>query len=82
MSSRRQVFSPKPKLEALPPPPPPPSYKATGSRPALKDDPKFEGYFRMLKMGLPLEVAKHAMVRDGLDPSVLDLDHNKPVGVP
>ena len=68
--------------EESPPPPPPPSYKINGSIPALKDDPKFERYFRMLKMGLPLEVAKHAMVRDGLDPSVLDLDPNKPVGVP
>jgi hypothetical protein len=68
--------------ENFPPPPPPPSYKISGSMPALKDDPKFERYFRMLKMGLPLEVAKHAMVRDGLDPSVLDLDPEKPVGVP
>jgi Formin Homology 2 Domain/Subunit CCDC53 of WASH complex len=68
--------------EDSPPPPLPPSYKATGSRPALKDDPKFERYFRMLKMGLPLEVAKHAMVRDGMDPSVLDLDPDKPIGIP
>ncbi|KAG7367515.1 formin homology 2 domain containing protein [Nitzschia inconspicua] len=73
--------SPKQKEES-PPPPPPPSYNASGSRPALKDDPKFERYFRMLKMGLPLEVAKHAMERDGLDPTVLDLDHEKPIGIP
>ncbi|KAL3921678.1 MAG: hypothetical protein SGILL_002621 [Bacillariaceae sp.] len=73
--------SPK-EADSSPPPPPPPSYKISGSMPALKDDPKFERYFRMLKMGLPLEVAKHAMVRDGLDPSVLDLDPEKPIGVP
>ena len=54
-----------------------PSGNASG--PALKDDPRFERYFRMLKMGLPLEVAKHAMVRDELDPSILDMDHNKPL---
>jgi hypothetical protein len=54
----------------------------TGSLPALKDDPKFERYFRMLKMGLPLDVAKHAMVRDGLDPDILDKDPNKPIGIP
>ena len=59
-----------------------PTSTYSGSLPALKDDPKFEKYFRMLKMGLPLEVAKHAMVRDGLDPSVLDMDHNKPFGIP
>ena len=59
-----------------------PSFKGSGGLPALKDDPKFERYFRMLKMGLPLDVVKHAMVRDGLDPSVLDMDHNKPIGVP
>jgi hypothetical protein len=58
------------------------TYSRSGGIPALKDDPKFERYFRMLKMGLPLDVAKHAMVRDGLDPSVLDMDRNKPFGVP
>ncbi|KAL3919028.1 MAG: hypothetical protein SGILL_003960, partial [Bacillariaceae sp.] len=73
--------SPKEEVDS-PPPPPPPSYQSSGSMPALKDDPKFERYFRMLKMGLPSEVAKHAMIRDGLDPSVLDLDPNKPIGVP
>ena len=30
----------------------------------------------MLKM-LPMEVVKHAMTRDGKDPSVMDLDHTK-----
>ena len=32
----------------------------------------------MLKIGLSLESVKHALIRDGLDPSVLDGDHNKP----
>jgi hypothetical protein len=31
----------------------------------------------MIKMGLPKEAAKHAMVRDQLDPSILDLDPEK-----
>ena len=35
-------------------------------------------YFKMLKIGLSLESVKHALIRDGLDPSVLDGDHNKP----
>jgi Formin Homology 2 Domain/Subunit CCDC53 of WASH complex len=50
--------------------------------PALKDDPKFSRYFKMLSVGMPMEVVKHAMTRDGLDPSVMDGDHNKPVGIP
>ena len=35
-------------------------------------------YFKMLKIGLPLKSVKHALIRDGLYPSVLDGDHNKP----
>ena len=31
----------------------------------------------MLKMGLPKDVAKHAMVRDQLDPNILDMDPEK-----
>ncbi len=62
-------------------PAPAPVATYSGSGVALKDDPKFERYFRMLKMGLPLQVAKHAMARDGLDPDILDMDHNKPMQV-
>lgn len=65
-----------------PAPPPPPGSKTTGLRPPLKDDPKYERYFRMLKVGMPMEVVKHAMLKDGNDPSVMDGDHNKPVGLP
>ena len=50
--------------------------------PALKDDPKYEKYFKMLKLGMPKEVVKHAMVRDGEDPSIMDQDPNKPAGIP
>lgn len=32
----------------------------------------------MLKMGMPLPAVQHAMTRDGLDPSVMDGDHNLP----
>lgn len=52
------------------------------SPPPLKDDPKYEKYFKMMKVGMPVDVVKHSMIRDGLDPSVLDGDHNKPVGIP
>lgn len=36
--------------------------------PKLKDDSVYEKYYKMIKMGLPKEVAKHAMIRDKLDP--------------
>jgi hypothetical protein len=49
-------------------------------KPALKNDPAFAKYFKMLKMGLPLQVVKHSMSRDGLDPDVMDGDHNQPAG--
>ena len=34
-------------------------------------------YFKMLKMGLPLDAVKHAMKRDEKDPAIMDLDHDK-----
>lgn len=57
---------------------------ANDERPALKDDPKYSRYFRMLKIGMPMDVVKHAMIRDCLDPAVMDGDHNKPAceGIP
>jgi len=45
--------------------------------PALKDDPMFQKYFRMIKTGLPPGAVRNAMQRDGLDPSILDLDPEK-----
>jgi hypothetical protein len=53
---------------------------ASDLRPALKDDPKYDRYFKMLKVGMPMDVVKHAMSRDGMDPSVMDGDHSKPAG--
>ena len=32
----------------------------------------------MMKMGVPLDAAKQAMIKDGLDSTILDGDHNKP----
>lgn len=48
-------------------------------RPALKNDPKYAKYIKMLKVGMPLPVVQHSMTRDGLDPTILEGDHNKPV---
>jgi Predicted coiled-coil domain-containing protein (DUF2360)./Formin Homology 2 Domain. len=44
------------------------------SNTTLKDDPAFQKYFKMLKMGFPMEVVKHALTRDGYDPSIIDRD--------
>jgi hypothetical protein len=38
----------------------------------FKNDEKYKKYFRMLKMGVPLDCVKHKMIQDKLDPSVLD----------
>eukprot|EP00804_Cyclotella_cryptica_P000890 CCRYP_001117-RB/>CCRYP_001117-RB protein AED:0.15 eAED:0.22 QI:0/1/0.78/1/1/0.92/14/0/3367 len=47
--------------------------------PPLKDDPNYQKYFKMLKMGLPMGAVQNAMQRDGLDPTIMDLDPNKSV---
>lgn len=43
----------------------------------LKDDPAFQKYFKMQKMGLPDGAIRNAMERDGVDSSIIDLDPNK-----
>lgn len=37
---------------------------------------RYEKYFKMIKVGMPLPVVQHAMTRDGFDASVMDGDHN------
>jgi hypothetical protein len=39
-----------------------------GDEPILKLDPQYQKYYAMMKMGLPKQVAQHAMKRDQLDP--------------
>jgi hypothetical protein len=48
---------------------------------ALKDDPLYQKYLKMLKIGMPMDVVKHALLRDGLDPSVMDGDLDKPATI-
>jgi hypothetical protein len=43
---------------------------------AIKDDPKFAKYFKMLAMHLPRPAVEQKMKADGLDPKVLDMDPN------
>jgi len=56
-----------------------PDGKEEDTGPALKDDPDYEKFFKMLKMGLPIGAVKNALTRDGKDPSIMDLDPNKSV---
>jgi len=43
----------------------------------LKEDPKYQKYFKMLKLGVRLGAVKQAMVKDGKDSTILDLDPEK-----
>ena len=45
--------------------------------PKLKDDPKFTKYFKMLKMGLPMGAVMQSLAKDGLDPKIIEMDHDK-----
>jgi hypothetical protein len=42
--------------------------------PILREDPEYQKYFKMLKLGMPRPTIEHAMERDGKDVSILDLD--------
>ncbi|KAL7533786.1 hypothetical protein ACHAXR_007441, partial [Thalassiosira sp. AJA248-18] len=52
-----------------------------GSGVPLKQDPTYTKYFKMLKLGLPMGAVKNAMERDGLDPKIMDGDHNAPISM-
>ena len=47
--------------------------------PALGSDPEYAENFKMKKMGIPIGGVKNAMVRDGKDPLIADLDPTKPL---
>ena len=53
--------------------------KASPKKPALKDDPKYKKYFKMLAMHLPRGAVEQKMRADGLDVAVLDMDPDKPM---
>ncbi len=44
----------------------------------IKDDPEYQRYFKMRKVGLPIESIKQALIRDGKDPSIAGMDPEKP----
>jgi hypothetical protein len=39
----------------------------------------YEKYFRVMARGVPPEAVKHMMVKEGVDPAVLDCDPNLPL---
>ena len=55
---------------------------SNNTRLPLKDDPKYAKYFKMLKMGIIMGAVKNAITKDGLNPSVMDGDHNAPAPMP
>ena len=56
-------------VEAATPEPPPV---------AIKDDPRYAKYLKMVAMHIPRFAVENKMRAEGLDPSVLDLDPNGP----
>ena len=46
-------------------------------KPTMKNDSRFGKYYKMKSVGLPEGAIRNAMTRDGVDPSVLDLDWEK-----
>jgi hypothetical protein len=43
----------------------------------LKDDPEYQKYMKMLKIGMPIATVKQALERDGKDPLVAEMDPDK-----
>mmetsp|Transcript_9298 Transcript_9298/g.18757 ORF Transcript_9298/g.18757 Transcript_9298/m.18757 type:complete len:1807 (+) Transcript_9298:262-5682(+) len=43
----------------------------------LKDDPEYQKYMKMLKIGMPVENVKQALERDGKDPLIAEMDPTK-----
>jgi len=46
-------------------------YKVSDNDPPLNEDPEYQNYFKMLKMGLPMGAVQNALIRDGKDPRIL-----------
>ena len=47
------------------------------NNPPLKKDPRFEKYWRMKNVGLPVGAIKNAMMKDDVDESIWDMDWEK-----
>jgi hypothetical protein len=49
------------------------------NEPVIKDDPRLQKYFKMLKLGILKQQIKMDMKVNGLDPEIIDKDPNTPV---
>lgn len=49
------------------------------SPPILRDDPEYQKYFKMLKVGMPRPTVEQALERDGKSILILDLDPERPL---
>jgi hypothetical protein len=57
-----------------------PPHGGVATAPPMKEDPKLLKFWKMKTVGLPDGAIRNAMTKDGLDPSLLDLDWNKSLG--
>ena len=48
-------------------------------KPALKDDAEYSKYMKMLKMGISIGAVQQALIKDGKDPAIAEMDPSKPV---
>lgn len=48
--------------------------ETNGDGPPFREDPEYQKYFQMLKMDLPLGAVQNALVCDGKDSRIMDLD--------
>ena len=62
-ASHAEATSEQPEQKTSPPPPP---------SKTVAEDERFVKYFKMLKMGVPIQAVKNKMKAEGLDDSVLD----------
>lgn len=61
-----------PPVEDLPPPPP------AVQQILLKDDTRYQKYFKMLAMGVPKQALRVKMAADGVDSDIIDMDPEGP----
>lgn len=43
----------------------------------IRNDPDYKKYFKMLKVGMPIDSVRQALERDGKDPAIADFDPDK-----
>ena len=62
---------PPPPLPGIPPPPPPPPPPGMAVN-TYRNHPDFQKFFKMIKLGIPIQAVKNKMTLLNLDPSIID----------